>query len=88
MNQRSLSGYSLKMKEVEQMSRKRLEKDRQHSQRHYESLRHKIDDEENNSKRSSGLRRQEEEAVVKSLSSFERKMSRGVSNAEKRKRET
>jgi hypothetical protein len=43
---RSQSGYSLNIKEAKEMTKQRLERDRQHSARHYESLKHKLDEEE------------------------------------------
>ena len=46
--------------------------------KHYEYLKHKIEDEEGSAKKRLEEKRLEEEKVVRNLSAFERKMSRGV----------
>jgi hypothetical protein len=63
-------------------------KDRSHSQRHYEYLKHKIEEEEMQWKKRGELRKREDEEIDHSLQSFERKMSRGQSNADNYRRET
>jgi len=65
---RSQSGYSLNIKEAKEMTQSRLERDRQHSARHFESLKHKLDEEEILRKKGSQIRKQEDEYVQRGLS--------------------
>jgi hypothetical protein len=51
IEKRSASGYNLKLKEVKETMAKKREKDRLDSLRHYEYLKHKLDEETNNSKK-------------------------------------
>jgi hypothetical protein len=53
LNNRSQTGFHLNMKAVKELTHKRLERDRQHSAKHYESLRHKLEEEETMRKKSS-----------------------------------
>ena len=73
---------------MDELKNKKREKDRQHSLRHYEYLKHKIEDEEGSAKKQGEIRKMQEEYVVRNLSAFDQKVSRGVSNAEHHKRET
>lgn len=65
-----------------------MERDRQHSAKHYEALRHKLDDEDNMRRRGSLIRKQEDEHVRSGLDAYEKKVRRGASIAENYKRET
>jgi hypothetical protein len=61
---------------VEELQKKKREKDRQHSLRHYEYLKHKLEDEEGSAKKVMELKKLEEERVVRTLTDFERRMSK------------
>jgi len=75
-------GFQHTIKEVEELQKAKKDKDREHSLKHYEYLKHKIEQEEGSAKKSIDQRRMEEEFVVRNLSAFEKKMQRGLSNAD------
>ena len=56
LSQRSDSGYTQGLKEMRESSARKLQRDRQHSQRHYEYLKKKLDEEENLSKKQGQVR--------------------------------
>ena len=88
ITKKSINGFHLNIKEVESLQQKKREKDREHSLKHYEYLKHKIEDEEGSAKKRIEEKRLEEDKVVRNLSAFERKMSRGVQLAEQHRRDT
>jgi hypothetical protein len=88
MSKRSQSGFVQNIKEAREMTQSRIERDRQHSARHYEALRHKLEEEEVIRKKGSIIRKQEDELVLKGLDAYNQKIMRGSSKAEMYKRET
>lgn len=70
------------------MSKTKRDKDREHSARQYEYLKHKIEDEEGSMKKRNEQKRLEEVQVISNLTSYEQKLIRGQSNAQMRLRET
>lgn len=69
------------------MKEQKQNKDKQHSLRHYEYLRHKIEEEENRWKRRGEIRKVEDQQIDGNLRTFSQKMSRGQSIAEDYRRE-
>lgn len=56
---------------MEALQRQKRDKDREHSLKHYEYLKHKIEDEEGSAKKKVEERRMAEEYVVRNLTAFE-----------------
>jgi hypothetical protein len=52
------------------MTSQRRERDRQHSARHFEALRHKLDEEESMRRRGSEMRKKEDEVVMRGLDAY------------------
>ena len=71
VEKRSASGYNQKLKEVKETFAKKRERDRQDSMRHYEYLKHKLDEETNNSKKRSALKQEADEATARYLDALE-----------------
>lgn len=88
LSKRSQSGFVQNINEAREMTQSRIERDRQHSARHYEALRHKLEEEEVIRKKGSIIRKQEDELVLKGLDAYNQKIMRGSSKAEMYKRET
>ena len=74
----SLSAYHAYMaekrakqvKEAKEMTSQRRERDRQHSARHFEALKHKLDEEESMRRRGSEMRKKEDEVVMRGLDAY------------------